>query len=143
MRYPAPSTPSLLPSCDQERNCRVVAICEVPTPVQFYTLSSACTILRRVLKVFARLFPVPSSRRAVPLAPASRAGPFFVLRNRRVQGPYDVRNRTQETLGYEGEFEVENYCDISLARRRFPLEKRLNVVGEFFRLSAYLTAIIN
>ncbi len=32
---------------------------------------------------------------------------------------------------------------ISLARRRFLLEKRLNVVSEFFRLSAYLTAIIN
>jgi hypothetical protein len=32
---------------------------------------------------------------------------------------------------------------ISLARRRFPLEKRLNVVVYICRLSACLTAIIN
>ncbi len=46
-------------------------------------------------------------------------------------------------VGLWGEFEGGWKISISLARRRFLLEKRLNVVGEFFRLSAYLTAIIN
>jgi hypothetical protein len=46
-------------------------------------------------------------------------------------------------VGLWGEFEGGWKISISLARRRFLLEKRLNVVSEFFRLSAYLTAIIN
>jgi hypothetical protein len=47
-------------------------------------------------------------------------------------------------LGYGGEFEGGGWkIFISLARRRFPLEKRLNVVVEICRLSACLTAIIN
>jgi hypothetical protein len=46
-------------------------------------------------------------------------------------------------VGLWGEFEGGWKISISLARRRFLLEKRLHVVSEFFRLSAYLTAIIN
>jgi hypothetical protein len=44
--------------------------------------SSACTILRPVLPRFS----LPANSFPSVL----RAGPFFVLRNRRVQGPYDI-----------------------------------------------------
>jgi hypothetical protein len=61
---------------------------------------------------------------------------------------YNVVSRVPVTsplgdVGLWGEFEGGWKNSISLARRRFLLGKRLNVVSEFFRLSAYLTAIIN